>query len=165
MVYRSWAFAATHPTEKENEEGTQSENCEASNTEPHHHASSEGDFEAFTQTRPRCLGRADIGLGCDAHANVACECREHGTNDKCDYNEPVSRFNHGRYEAQQGACNDHENRKDAVLRTQECQCTFMNVLGDFAHSSFAGTLLAHPSGLNGHDNEAYDGQTWYEVKQ
>ena len=39
---------------------------------------------------------------------------------------------------------------------------FVNVLSDFAHTGFAGALLAHPRGLDGHDNEAENGQTWNE---
>ena len=93
------------------------------------------------------------------------KCREHGTDDKRDHDEPVGGFHHGRDEAKEGACDHDEHREDAVLRAQKGQGTFVNVLGDFAHTSFSGALLAHPCGLNGHDNEAENGQTWNEVEQ
>ena len=104
-------------------------------------------------------------MGGDAHADVAGERREHSTDDKRDHDEPVGGFHHGRHEAEKGTRHHDEHREDAVLCAQEGEGAFVNVLSDFAHTGFAGALLAHPRGLDGHDNEAENGQTWNEVEQ
>ena len=165
MFDRCAFCTTTHPAEKEDEEGTQPKDCEASHAETHHHAACEGDFQTLAQARASGLGGANVGLGGDAHADVACECREHGADDKCNDDEPVCGFHHGRHEAKERASHHDENREDAILSAQKGEGAFVNVLGDFAHTSIAGALLAHPCGLDGHDNEAENGQTWNEVEQ
>ena len=165
MVHRGAFCSTAHPTKEKDEKGTQTEDCKAGHAEAHHHAAREGDFQALAQARASRLGGAHVGLGGDAHAYVACKCREHGTDDKRDNDEPVGGFHHGGHKAKEGSCHDDEHREDAVLSAQKSEGAFVNVLRDFAHTSFADTLLAHPCGLDGHDNEAENGQTWNEVEQ
>ena len=77
----------------------------------------------------------------------------------------MSGFHHGRDQAQESACEHNEHSEDAVFGAQERQSALMNVLSDFAHAGFSGALFAHPCGLNGHDDQAENGQTWNEIEQ
>ena len=89
---------------------------------------------------PRCLCGTDIGLGGDSHADVACQCGEHGTDDKRNHDEPVrGRHQHGHH-PEQGSSNHNENGEDAVFSTEEGEGTFVDVLGDGTHLLLTGAL-------------------------
>ena len=154
-----------HPTQKKDEENAQSEDCETGHTEAHHHASCKGDFQTLAQARACGLRGAYVGLGRNAHANVSCQSRKNSADDKGHDDEPVRGFHHGGNKAQEGACHDDEDGQDAVFRAQKRQSSFVDVLCDFTHSGRARVLFAHPSRLDGHDDQAENGQCWYEVKQ
>ena len=70
------------------------------------------------------------------------------------------RYN-GRYKPEQCSGDYHENGEDAVLRAKEGEGAFVNVVGDFSHSGFAGILLANPSSLHGHYEQSQDGDCRY----
>ena len=107
------------------------------------------------------MGCADVGLSRDAHADVTSQGGEHRANDKGDNDEPVRGFNQAGHQTEQCSGDYDEDGEDAVLRTEEGQGTFVNVVGDFSHSGFAGVLLANPSSLHGHDEQSQDGDCRY----
>ena len=93
-----------------------------------------------------------------AHANVSGQSRKNSTDHKGHNNEPMRGGNQHGNHPKKGPGYHHKYGENAVFRTEECECSLMNVLGDFGHSRFARALGFHPTRLNDHVNEAQDGQ-------
>ena len=147
--------------EKQDEQGAESEDRQAGYAQSHDHAACEADLQAFAQAGASRLCCADVGLCRDAHSDVTGQCGEDRTNDESDNDKPVGGFDHAGHQTEQCSGDYHEDGEDAVLRAKEGEGAFVNVVGDFSHSGFAGVLLANPSSLHGHDEQSQDGDCRY----
>ena len=165
LVHRGAFCTAAHPSKKKDEEGTQSKDSKARTPRPITMPPVKDTFKpslklvraAWVVRTLACAAMRMPMLPASAE-NTAPITKATTMNqwvvstmeDTRPSRAPATTTNHG---------------QDAVLGAQEGEGAFVNVLCDFAHTSFAGALLAHPCGLNGHDNEAENGQTWNEVEQ
>ena len=122
--------------ENEEQDGC-AEKAEADNAHAHDRAAGECDRQSLVHAACACcVCGADVSLGCNIHADVACKDGEQSTEQEAKCGDPAAQT-----EADGNKQNDYEDRKDLVLCKKESLCAIVDSRCDFLHALGTCVLL------------------------